>query len=161
MNCLITGQKKLRLYYVHLTISEFKIGQIISSAAWVWNEFHWLSWQVQFFELGYCGHPQYPYSNIFPNQASDLIISYFKEEYYSFIKDALRNEKIQLVLLYYVYKPKTNASRTKNTNDDEQAYNFFPLYGGESTGFHNHMISVVVFYYSETLESMSVDYVAT
>ena len=66
-----------------------------------------------------------------------------------------------MVSLYYVYKPKTNASRTKNTNDDEQAYTFCPLYGGESTGFHRHMISVVVFYYSETLESMLVDYSVT
>ena len=64
-------------------------------------------------------------------------------------------------MLYYVYKPKTNASRTKNKNDDEQAYTFFPLYGCESTGFHCHMISVVVFSYSETLESMLVDYAAT
>ena len=36
-----------------------------------------------------------------------------------------------------------------------------PLYGGESTGFHHHMISVVVFSYSETLESMLVEYAAT
>ena len=64
-------------------------------------------------------------------------------------------------MLYYVYKPKTNASRTKNTNDDEQAYKFCPLYGGESTSFHCHMISVVVFFYSETLESMLVDYAVT
>ena len=34
-------------------------------------------------------------------------------------------------------------------------------YGGESTGFHRHMISGVVFSYSETLESMLVDYAAT
>ena len=46
-------------------------------------------------------------------------------------------------------------------NDDEQAYKFCPLYGGESTGFHCHMISVVVFPYSETLESMLVYYAAT
>ena len=64
-------------------------------------------------------------------------------------------------MLFYIYKHKTNASRTKNTNDDEQTYNVFPFYGGESTGFHCHMISVVVFYYSETLESMLVDYAST
>ena len=46
-------------------------------------------------------------------------------------------------------------------NDDEQAYKFCPLYGGESTGFHCHMISVVVLFYSETLESMLVDYAST
>ena len=49
----------------------------------------------------------------------------------------------------------------KNMNDDEQAYKFCPLYGGESNGFHRHMISVVVFSYSETLESMLVDYAVT
>ena len=46
-------------------------------------------------------------------------------------------------------------------NDDEQAYKVCPLYGGESTGFHRHMISVVVFSYSKTLESMLVNYAAT
>ena len=46
-------------------------------------------------------------------------------------------------------------------NDDEQAYIFFTLYGGESTGFHCHMISVVVFSYSETLESMLVYHAVT
>ena len=64
-------------------------------------------------------------------------------------------------MLYYVYKPKTNTSRTKNTNQDENAYKYGPLYGGESTGFHHFMISVVVFSYSETLESMLVEYAAT
>ena len=45
--------------------------------------------------------------------------------------------------------------------EDENDYKYGPLYGGESTGFHRHMISVVVFSYSETLESMLVEYVAT
>ena len=52
------------------------------------------------FELGYCGHPQYPYSNIFIDQVSDLILLHFKEEHHSFISEALRDESIQLVLLY-------------------------------------------------------------
>ena len=64
-------------------------------------------------------------------------------------------------MLYYVYNPKTNPSKTKNTNDYEQAYKFCPLYGGEFTGFHRHIISVVVFSYSETLKSMLVDYAVT
>ena len=102
--------------------------------------------KYNFFELGYCGHPQYPYSNIFLDQASDLILSHFQEEDHPLISDALRNKKIHLVLLYYVYKPKTNTSRTKNTDDDEKAYKFGPLYGGESTVFHRRMISVVVFF---------------
>ena len=46
-------------------------------------------------------------------------------------------------------------------NDDEKAYKFGPLYGGESTGFHRRIISVVVFSYSESLESMLVEYAAT
>ena len=104
-------------------------------------------YEYNFFELGYCGHPQYPYSNNFLDQASNLILSHFKEKDHTFITDALRNEKIQLFLLYYVYKPKTNKSRTKNMNDNEKAYKFGPLYGGESTGFHRHMLSVVVFSY--------------
>ena len=161
MNCFRTGQKTYVCFMFISTISKFKIGQIISLADWVWNEFHWLSWQVQFCELGYCGHPKYPYSKFFLGEASDLLISHFKEEDHSFIKDALINKKIQLFLLYYVYRPNTNASRKKNTNDDEQYYKFCPLYGGESTGFHRNMIPVVVFSYSKILESMLIDYAAT
>ena len=111
--------------------------------------------KYNFFELGYCGHTQYPCSKIFLCQASDLTLSHFKEEDHLFISDALRDKKTQLVLLYHVYKPKTNTSRTKNTTenmtDDEKAYKFGTLYGDESTGFHCYMISVVVFSYSETL----------
>ena len=36
-----------------------------------------------------------------------------------------------------------------------------PKYGGESTGLHRHMISVVVFSYSETLKSRLIKYAAT
>ena len=46
--------------------------------------------KYNFFELGYFGHPQYPYSKIFLYQASDLILSHFKEKYNTFISDALR-----------------------------------------------------------------------
>ena len=46
-------------------------------------------------------------------------------------------------------------------DDDENAYKFGSKYGGEFTGFHQHMISVVVFSYSETLKSMLVEYAAT
>ena len=55
-----------------------------------------------FFELGYCGHPQFPYSKIFIDQESDLILSHFQEEDNSLISEALRDENIQLVSLYYV-----------------------------------------------------------
>ena len=69
--------------------------------------------KYNFSELGYCGHPKYPHTNIFLNQASDLILSYSTEEDHSFIDDALRNDNIQLVFLYYVYKPKSDTSRKK------------------------------------------------
>ena len=92
--------------------------------------------------------PSVPLLKDFLDQASDLILLHFQEEDHTFVSDSLRDKNIQLVLLYYVYKPKTNTSRTKNMNEDENAYKYCPLYGGESTGFHRHMISVVVFYYS-------------
>ena len=63
-----------------------------------------------------------------------------------------------MVSLYYVYKPKKNSYRTDITNHDEKSYNYGPTYGDESTGYHRHMISVVVFFYSNTLESILVDY---
>ena len=46
-------------------------------------------------------------------------------------------------------------------NYDQKSYVFVPTYGDESTGFHRHMISVVVFFYSNTLQSMLVDYAVT
>ena len=84
---------------------------------------------------------------MFLDQASDLILSHFQEEDHPFISEALRDKNIYLVAFYYIYKPKTDISRTKNMDDDENAYKFGPLYGGESTGFHHLMISVVVFSY--------------
>ena len=42
-----------------------------------------------FFELGYCGHNQFPHSKIFLDQASDLILSQFQEEDHPFIRKAL------------------------------------------------------------------------
>ena len=89
-----------------------------------------------FFELVYCGHTQYPHSKIFLDQASALILLQFQEEDHPFIRKALGDNNIHLVALYYVYKPKTDTPRTKNTDDDEKAYKFGPKYGGEFTGFH-------------------------
>ena len=114
-----------------------------------------------FFELGYFGHTQLPYSKIFLDQASDLILLQFQEEDRPFIRKAVGDENIYLAALYYVYKPKTDTPRIKNTDDGENAYKFGPKYGVELTGFHRQMISVVVFYYSETLKSMLVEYAAT
>ena len=72
-----------------------------------------------FSEIGYCGHSNLPYTNIKLKQATNLILSHFQEEYHSLINDKLKNEKTQLVSLYFVYKPKKNASRTNITNDDQ------------------------------------------
>ena len=66
-----------------------------------------------FFELGYCSHTQFPYSKIFLDQASDLILSQFQEEDHPFIRKSLGDENIHLVGLYYVYKPKTDTPRKK------------------------------------------------
>ena len=59
------------------------------------------------------------------------------------------------------YRPKKNASRTYLTNDDQKAYAFAPTYGDGSTAFHCHMISVLVYSYSNELQCMLVDYVVT
>ena len=65
--------------------------------------------------------------------------------------------KRQFFCLYFVYIPKKNESRTDITNDDQKAHAFAPPYGYGSTAFHRHMISVVMLYYSNTLQSMLVD----
>ena len=46
-------------------------------------------------------------------------------------------------------------------NYDENAYKYVPTYGDEYTGYHRHIISVAVFFYSNTLQSMLVDYAVT
>ena len=66
--------------------------------------------KYNFLELGYCGHPQYPHTKIFSTK-----LSHFKKEDHFFIKNALRNKKIQLVSLYYVYKPNNNASSIEDS----------------------------------------------
>ena len=45
-----------------------------------------------FFEIGYCGHPTSPYTNIQLDQASDLIFLHYREEDHSFINDKLRKK---------------------------------------------------------------------
>ena len=61
----------------------------------------------------------------------------------------------------YIYRPKKNASRTDLKNDDKKAYAFAPTYGYGYTDFHCHMISVVVFSYSNKIQSMLLDYADT
>ena len=46
-------------------------------------------------------------------------------------------------------------------NDDQNEYTFEPTYGYGSTAFHRHMISVVVFSYSNKLQNMLVNYTVT
>ena len=53
------------------------------------------------FELVYCGHTQYPHSNIFLDQASALILLQFQEEDNPFIRKELQYEHICVVSLYY------------------------------------------------------------
>ena len=114
-----------------------------------------------FFEIGYCGHPAFPYACIQQEQATKFILSQFQEEDHPFIYDALGNKKKRLVCLYFVYIPKKNTSVTDITDDDQKYYEFAPTYGEMSTPFQRHMISVVLFSYSKKLQSMLVDYSVT
>ena len=99
-----------------------------------------------FSENGSWGHPAFPYAHIQLDQATELILSHFWEEENSFIYDTLNNKNTQLVCIYFVYRPKKNASRTDLTNDDQKSNAFAPTYRDGSTAFHRHMISVVVFF---------------
>ena len=71
-----------------------------------------------------------------------------------------RQKKDTIGLLFF-YRPNENASRTDLTNEDQKAHAFAPTYGDGFTAFCSHMISVVVFSYSNTLQSMLVNYVVT
>ena len=66
-----------------------------------------------------------------------------------------------MVSLYIFYRPKKKSSRTDITTYDQKNYKFVPKYVYVSTGYHRHMISVVVFFYSNILKSMLVDYAVT
>ena len=46
-------------------------------------------------------------------------------------------------------------------NYDEKVYKYVPTNGDESTGYHRHMISVFMSFYSNKLNSMLVDYAVT
>ena len=73
----------------------------------------------------------------------------------------MRNGDKSVSLTKTNYRPKKNASRTYLTNDDQKAYAFAPTYGDGSTAFHCHMISVLVYSYSNELQCILVDYVVT
>ena len=111
-------------------------------------------------EIGYCGHPAFPYAHIQLEQATKLIPSKFQEEEYPFIYDTLNNKKTQLVCLYFFTYLK-NPSITNLTNDDQKYYAFAPTYGDGSTYVQRRMKSVVVFSCSNTLQSMLVDCAVT
>ena len=113
------------------------------------------------FEIGYCGHPSFLYTNIEIKQTSDLILSHFQEYDHPLIIDTLRNKTTQFVYLYYIYRPNKNVSRKYITNYDEKFYKYVPTYGDYSTDFHCHMISGVVIFYSNTLQIILVDYAVT
>ena len=108
-----------------------------------WNALIFL--MITFFEIGYCGHPEFLYAHIQLEKSTKLLLSNFQEEDHPLIYDTLNNKKTQLVCLYIFYRPNKNASITDITNDYLTYYRFAPTYGYRSTDFHCHMISVVVF----------------
>ena len=71
-----------------------------------------------------------PPMNIF--NASKPLIKYFKifrkKTIHSFMIHS-KKKRTKLVSLYFVYRPKKNASRTDRTNDDEKDDTFVPTYG--------------------------------
>ena len=112
------------------------------------------------FKIGYCGQPNLPYSDIQFKKSTNLILSHFQEEDHPLIHDTLKKKQTQFFSLYFIYRPK-NAPRTDITNNDQNSYTFAPTYVDESTAYHRHIISVVVFFYSNTLKIMLMDCVFT
>ena len=103
------------------------------------------------FLIEYCGHPTFPYAHIQLEKSNKLIFSHFQEEDHPYIYYTLGNKKTKLVCLYFVYRPKKNASRTDITVDDQKSYAFAPTYGDGSNAFQRHIISFVVFSSSKNL----------
>ena len=66
-----------------------------------------------------------------------------------------------MVSLFCFYRLNKNAPRTDILNDNQKAYAFVPTYGDGYTAIHRHMIAVVVFFSSNTLKSILVDYAVT
>ena len=84
-----------------------------------------------------------------------------QEEDHPFIHDTINNKKTLFLAFIYIYRHKKKSSITNITNDYQKAYAFTPTYGDEFTDLHRHMISVVVFSCSNTLQSMIVGYAVT
>ena len=57
------------------------------------------------FEIGYCGHPAFPYAHMQLEQSPKLIISHFHEVDHSYIYDTLDNKK-KNNFGYIFYRPK-------------------------------------------------------
>ena len=101
------------------------------------------------------------YDNIQFKQATNIILSFIHKEDHPIIHNTFKNKKTQLVSLYIFYRPKKNASKVDIKNDVEHSCTFAQTYEYGSTAYHPHMISVDVFFYSNTLESMLVEYAVT
>ena len=104
---------------------------------------------ITFFEIGYCGHPDFPYAHIQLDKSTKSIISHSQEEDHPFIYDTLNNKKKKMVWLYFFHRPKKYTYRMDITNDYQKTHAFAPIYGDGSTDFHCHMISVVVCFLQE------------
>ena len=160
MNCLTLFQKTCLCTKAIKGHAKQWSGQIISTATWVWNWLRWSSWWLLFFEIVYCVHPTLPYAHIQLKQATKFILSNSQEEEHPFIHDTLKNKNTQLFSLFF-YRLHKNASRTDITNDDQKSYSFAPTYWDEFTAFQCHIISAVVFFYSNKLQIMLADYAVT
>ena len=64
------------------------------------------------FEIGYFDHPNSPYANIQFKQVNNSILLHLGGDEHPFIHETIKNKKIQLVSLYFVYRPNKKASRT-------------------------------------------------
>ena len=58
-----------------------------------------LHYDYNFFEIGYYGHPAFPYAHIQIYRTTKLILSHIWEEYNPFIYDTLNNKKYTIGLL--------------------------------------------------------------
>ena len=107
-----------------------------------------------FFEIGYFGHPAFPYAHIQLYQATknEYFRIFRKKNIHSFMIPSTTKRPNWVAYNFLIYLK--NASITDLTNDDQKSYAFVPTYGYGSTAFHLNIISVVVFSYSNKPQSM-------
>ena len=102
LQCLRIVQKCPPLFNKAIKFhAQFWSRHIISPETWVLNGARWYSWWLHFFEIGYCGHPAFPYANIQLEKSTKLILSHFQKEDHPFIYDTLNNKNTPLVCLYF------------------------------------------------------------